>query len=208
MLSPTLIWLRSACRFWNALAQGPESCLWRAVALSDWGDALARNVRNWAWSLHMCLTHLGYPLHVDRRRLPLLSIADVMRLHTAREQQCWQLCNVCPRTCPSQGASLCKYLRWFSLQGAARGNAFFRLRMGLARVLKVVRFRLGCSTLPPVAQRYQGVCRAERVCPCCDQGALGDEYHVLFECPATRAARAPFAHLLPPDTPMLLTLLD
>ncbi len=35
--------------------------------------------------------------------------------------------------------------------------------------------------LPSVAQRYQGACRAERVCPCCDQGALVDEYHVLFE---------------------------
>ncbi len=64
-------------------------------------------------------------------------------------------------------------------------------------MLKVLRFRLGCSTLPSVAQRNQGFCRAERVCPCCDQGALGDEY--LFECPATRAARAPpFAHLFLP----------
>jgi len=54
--------------------------------------------------------------------------------------------------------------RWFSLPDAAQGNAFFRL--SLARVLKVVRFRLGCSTLPSVAQRNQGVCRAERVCPC------------------------------------------
>ncbi len=42
-----------------------------------------------------------------------------------------------------------------------------------------------------------GVCHAERVCPCCDQGALGDEYHVMFECPVTRAAREPFAHLMP-----------
>jgi len=85
--------------------------------------------------------------------------------------------------------------RWFSLPDAAQGNAFFRL--SLARVLKVVRFRLGCSTLPSVAQRNQGVCRAERVCPCCDQGTLDDEYHALCECPATRVAHAPFAHLFP-----------
>jgi len=197
VLSPSHVWLRSTCRFWNALAQRPEGCLWRATALSDWADALTSNIKNWAWSLHQCLTDLGYPLHVDRRRLPLLSVPDVMRLHTAREQECWQLCDVCPRTCPSEGATLCKYLRWFSLPDAARGNPFFRLRLSLARVLKVVRFRLGCSTLPSVAQRNQGVCRAERVCLCCDQGAPGDEYHALFECPATRAARAPFAHLFP-----------
>jgi len=197
VLSPSHIWLRSACRFWNALAQRPDGCLWRAAALSDWA------VQNWAWSVHMCLTALGYPLHVDRRRMALLSIDDVMRLHTAREQECWQLCDVCPRTCPSEGATLCKYLRWFSLPDAARGNPFFRLRLSLARVLKVVRFRLGCSTLPSVAQRNQGVGRAERVCLCCDPGALGDEYHALFECPATRAARAPFAHLFPPASTML-----
>jgi hypothetical protein len=80
---------------------------------------------------------------------------------------------------------------------------FFRLRLSLARVLKVVRFRLGCSTLPSVVQRNQGVCRAARVCLCCDQGAIGDEYHTVFECPATRAACAPFAHLFPPASTML-----
>jgi hypothetical protein len=73
-------------------------------------------------------------------------------------------------------------------------NVSRRLSLSLSRVLKVVRFRLGCSTLPSVAHRNQGVCRDERVCLCCVQGAPGDEYHALFECPATRAARAPFAH--------------
>ena len=38
---------------------------------------------------------------------------------------------------------------------------------------------------------------------CCDQGVIGDEYHVVFQCPATRAARAPFAHLFPCGTTML-----
>jgi heterodisulfide reductase subunit C len=66
--------------------------------------------------LYTSLTDLGYPLQVNRRRLPLLSVDDDMRLHTAREQECWQLCGVCPCTCPSQGASLCKYMRRFSLQ--------------------------------------------------------------------------------------------
>lgn len=33
--SPEAVWLRSACRFWNALCAAPESSLQRAVALSD-----------------------------------------------------------------------------------------------------------------------------------------------------------------------------
>jgi len=103
--------------------------LWRDVALSDravWGDALANNIKNWAWSLHQRLTDLGYPSLVDHRRLALLSNDDVMRLHTAREQECWQLCDVCPRTCPSQGASLCKYLRWLSQPDAIRKQRNFQ----------------------------------------------------------------------------------
>jgi len=195
VLSPAHIWLRGTCRFWNALALRPAACLWRAVALSDWDDAIALNVKNWAWSVYMHLTDLGYPVLVDRRRLALLSLDTVMRLHTAREHACWQQCDVCPRTGPSAGAAHCTYLRWFSLPADARGNPYFRLRLGLARVLQVVRFRLGCSTLPFVAQRNQRVPRAARVCLCCDQGVVGDEFHIVFACPATRAACAPFAHL-------------
>ncbi len=138
-----------------------------------------------------------------RRRLAVLSVDTVMHLHTARERACWQQCDVCPRTGPSEGATLCQYLRWFSLPDSVRANPYFRLRLGLRRVLQVVRFRLGCSTLPSVAQRNQGVHRAARVCLCCDQGVIGDEYHVVFQCLATRAARAPFVHLFPCGTTML-----
>ncbi len=52
---------------------------------------------------------------------------------------------------------------------------------------------LNCAS--SIVQRNQGVGRTARVCLCCDQGVIGDEYHAVFECPATRAARAPFAHL-------------
>ncbi len=40
MPSPESVWLRSACRFWNASAL--EGSLQRAVALSDWEDAFGR----------------------------------------------------------------------------------------------------------------------------------------------------------------------
>ena len=148
VLPPEHVWLRSTCRFRNAQALRHGDCLWRAVALSDWDDAIARKVKNWAWSVYKRLNDLGYPVHVDRRRLAVLSIDTVMRLHTARERACWQQCDVCPRTGPSEGATLCKCLRWFSLPDSVRANPYFRLRLGLRRVLQVVRFRLGCSHAP------------------------------------------------------------
>ena len=63
--SPQAVWLRSACRFWNALSAAPEGSLQRAVALSDWDDAISHNVKNWAWSLQRELSGLGYTFHID-----------------------------------------------------------------------------------------------------------------------------------------------
>jgi hypothetical protein len=63
--------------------------------------------------------NLGYLLHVDHHRLHCIwtvtttpcSLFIMLCASTAREQHCWELCDVCPHTCISQGASLCKYLR-------------------------------------------------------------------------------------------------
>ncbi len=71
---PAGSWLRSACRFWDALAQVPVDSLWRAVALSDWGNASCLNVNSWAWSIHRCLSDLRHPVRVDRHFLPLLEV--------------------------------------------------------------------------------------------------------------------------------------
>jgi len=82
-----------------------------------------------------------------------------------------------------QAASQCKSLRCFACPVNAMCNAFFRLRLTLAQVLKVVRFRLGCSALPSIAQQCQGVCCAQRGCSCYTPGALGAKYLSSFKCP-------------------------
>jgi len=83
--------------------------------------------------------------------------------------------------------------------------SFGCVRFGYRKCAVFLQFRIGCHKLPIVAVQHQrpSVPRAARLCLHCDMGALGDEYHVLFECPATRAARAPFAHLFPPGCVML-----
>jgi len=200
--SPESVWLRSVCRFWNALVAAPEGSLQRAVALSDWEDATCRNVENWTLSLLRCLSDLGYP--ITRQRMVPIDVAAVMALHDARtRREVWEACDVCPRTCASTGARVCKYYRWFALPDNALHNPFTSLPLGLSQIHKVIRFRLGCHALPIVAQQHRRTARAERLCLHCDQGALGDEYHLLFECPATQAAREPYAHLFPQGCTML-----
>ena len=206
VLSPDAVWLRITCRFWNALSSAPEGSLRRAVALSDCDDAVSRHVKNWAWSFLQQLSCLGYHVRVTRHCLAPIDVDAVLELHAAQERLCWDACHVCPRTCPRDGATLVKYHRWFALPDDAPHNPFFRLPLGLKSVLNIIiRFRLGCyQALPSVFMRTDGVdCRADRACRMCTTGAIGDEYHVLFECPATQAARAPFAHLFPHNCTML-----
>ena len=174
--------------------------------MSDLADALDGRVQNWAWSLHRTLCDLGYHLPPDRQHMPPLTVDAVLALHAVREQHSWEGLELNPRTCASARAHHCKYLRWFALLADTARNAFLRLRsFRLSQVRRVIQFRIGCHKLPIVAGQHQRppVPRAARLCLHCDMGALGDEYHVLFECPATRAARAPFAHLFPPGCVML-----
>ena len=85
----------------------------RAVALSDWADATSSSeVHNWTWSLRHRLSDLGYDLRVAERCMERINVDYVLQQHDARELQCWETCDVCLRTCPSEGASLCRYHRW------------------------------------------------------------------------------------------------
>ncbi len=58
-----------------------------------------------------------------------------------------------------------------------------------------VRFKLGCHNLAIETGRWTGVPRAERVCHRCQQGALDDERHLVFECPAFEHLRRDRRHL-------------
>ena len=198
LASPEATWLRRTLRFWNTLAAAPRGSLHRYMVEAEWAERAAG--RTWAASLFQALEGLGYQLPaVEDGGLPVVEVEEVMALHAAREQQGWEeALGACPRTCPSVGAHLCKYLNWFALPAGAVRNDFLYLPLALPRLLKVIQFRIGCHKLPIVAQQHQRVPREQRLCLHCDIHALGDEKHMLFECPATQAVRAHFAHLFPP----------
>ena len=136
-----------------------------------------------------------------------IDVAVVLALHVAQDQQCWAACDVCPRTWATQGGMPCLVSPvvcpacWRAAQPllSPATRAFERSPRP--------HFRLGCyKNLPFVFTRIDRDRRApreERLCQHCTQRALGDEYHVVFEFPATRPACAPFAHLFPPGCTML-----
>ena len=77
--------------------------------------------------------------------------------------------------------------------------AYLFLRLGHQRTYNFVRFKLGCHTLgiyiTIVVGRWCDVPRAQRLCLRCDMGALDDERHLVFECPAFDDLRVAYRQL-------------
>ena len=61
---------------------------------------------------------------------------------------------------------------------------------------------VGCHGSPIAASRLAGahVDRAQRVCLSCNNGALGDERHLIFECAALAFLRSRYADLFTGST--------
>ena len=65
-----------------------------------------------------------------------------------------------------------------------------------ARCMRVLlRIRISAHSLPVVQGRCTGAPRAKRLCLLCDQCAVGDERHMVFECPALQNVRDKYAAL-------------
>ena len=68
--------------------------------------------------------------------------------------------------------------------------------MGNAKLHQNLWFRMGSHHLPFEEGRPFNLPRASRVCNMCNTGALGDERHVLLECPALADLSLQFSSLL------------
>ena len=58
--------------------------------------------------------------------------------------------------------------------------------------IALVKFRCSNHKLPIEQGRRQGIPRDERLCRECDMNVIGDEFHLLMECPAHRENRSKF----------------
>ena len=103
-----------------------------------------------------------------------------------------------PRTCPTQNAVLCTYMRYFHPPPFAPMNMIpnpYKLPIPAAKLRVFLRFRTGCQDLPIVLGRFARVPRSQRLCTACHTAQLGDERHLVFECPALQHVRQRYSHL-------------
>jgi hypothetical protein len=126
----------------------------------------------------------------------------VTRALTDRYDVVWAGLAVCPRTCPSERATLCSYLRYFSF--TCSGKSIYHPHMYAVSIpagmhTRLMRFRLGGWKLNVVAGRHVAKehrpGRDARVCTLCSLLEIEDEYHVVFECAHYDDIRRKHRHL-------------
>ncbi len=181
----------------NGLHQ-PER-LHRQIAIDDIADAVRSGVRNWAWSIWRNLADIGYVLEWREGHMPSVRVDTVLHmLRGARRARC-QAVDICPRTAPSDGVMMCTYMRWFAgpavLQSSRCRGQILGVPVRARQMRKFIRFRLGCHELPVEMGRRAGVLRRNRLCTRCSMGLVGDEKHMIFECPAVGPLRNRYAPL-------------
>ena len=89
-----------------------------------------------------------------------------------------------PRSCPRPRVKLCTNRRWFARPAHQVCPVYWELPMSTPKLQRILRFRMGSHLLPIEQSRHLRLPRQRRVCRLCHNGALGDERHMLLECPA------------------------
>ena len=99
--------------------------------------------------------------------------------------------------CPSQKARCCTYSRWFARPLGKHARSLLDIPVSAACMKGLLRFRMGCHRLPRDEGSWArpNVPRLQRVCRLCTASTLGDEKHLVFECPELRCFREQWPHL-------------
>ena len=156
--------------------------------------AIGRVSLSFVLSLLACQPHL-----MHRALLSLMLLSTVIRpcsVYTCvHVQRGWDDTHISPRSCPSAGAKLCTYHRWFSRPNPQVTEPYFELPLSRRSLGQLFRFRLSSHSLPIEQGRRAKLPRAMRFCPFCPGHHVGDERHLVFECPALQHIRQHYADI-------------
>lgn len=188
-------WWRQVVRFAAKFQAMPSDCLHRDILKDNVCDARSCGAAgNWAHQLTMRAQDLGLPDPFDASGGCIIDPAEHRSRAAQSLQSVWEETHISPRTCPSRGAKLCTYHRWF-LRPAPVAEPYFQLPLSRGSLRQLFRFRLSAHSLPIEQGRRGAVPRAMRVCPHCPGHSPGDERHLVFECPAFEHIRRQYAHV-------------
>jgi hypothetical protein len=134
-----------------------------------------------------------------------LNMEETLRAFDAWFTQGYADLPVNPRQADSNAISLCTYEQWFAvepIESQYTAGCWSEVPEYVARtaglpahhVRSMAAFRLGAHHYEVATGRWTGTPRAERLCELCYE-RVGDEFHVVFECPAQEVPRSLHAAL-------------
>ena len=191
-------WLVRAAQFWNALASSQG--FHKQIALDAVFLAVKQRTCNWVHGLCHALAAIGYSMQLTAGTMDSIDIGEIRSILSAQLASAWSGLAANPRLCPSEGARLCTYLRWFSRPAGCK-TELLRLPLPHKVMVRLLRLRTGCHGLPNIAGSWAGVPRSQRLCPLCGS-QYSDERHALLECPALAALRQQYGQLFSARTCM------
>ena len=112
-------------------------------------------------------------------------------------QQTWDGLHVARRAAPSKAVKLCTYHHWFGRPSKVCCEPCYELPMSITRLRALVQFSVGSHSLPVEQGRFvrRSLPRHFRLCNLCSTRAIGDEVHLIFDCPRFDAIRAQYSNL-------------
>ena len=200
-------WWRRVSSFWSALVEADTGSLHSIIFHDAIQLALAGCKFSWAAQVLQCFSALDEPLPLVADA-PIAIDIDLLQEPFLRDRLAsFDSLPQDPRLAPSAGVKLCTYHRWFGRPQNAACPSYWETPMGNAKLHRILRFRMGSHHLPVEEGCHFNLPRASRVCNLCNTDALGDERHMLLECPALAALRLQFSSRLLPCSGVMRRLL-
>ena len=145
--------------------------------------------------VHAAVCLIGYQLNIRCDDLDHIDMSALSLMLRQRRDAVWDGLDICPRTCPSFNAKLCTYATWFARPVEKHARSLLDLPVSRRCMQRFLRFRMGCHRLPRDTGAWVGIPRLQRVCNICQHRTIGDEKHLVFECPALQDLRDKRPHL-------------
>jgi hypothetical protein len=180
-------------RFMNKLWDMPDSTLARRALHESWMSYLLDGCQdNWAAKLHTFLEAAGVqPVGVVQGTVGIPQYNEILAV--ARLQELCHKVFLQPGLQPKLAAYHADFGDALSVpHGTWRRARYLDLPIALHKLRLLARFRLSCHHLAVETGRWRGVDLDDCVCTICGTGAVQDEHHILFRCPALSDARTQY----------------
>jgi len=203
-------WWKRTINFYNGLVAMPVDNVYYKIARDDYHMPMPRNKSTLIQSVFKGLNAKGYVITVRGDRLPSVNLDVALDILACNADRTWQGLSDNPRTCPTEGAQLCTYKSWMtSPDPLMRRRRVLHAHLDAGKIRSFLRFRTSCHNLPvdKGRQARPRIPRMSRICEHCTMNEIGDEMHLVFECPAVQHVRDQYAHLFTFATSTMRTFL-